>query len=253
MRVSPLRRSRTLFWLSCTLFVACATAKTVVQPPLQAKAPPPVMVEVAPLPPPVEEGLYTADEALHDALSSPWEYLGTGRWPGINRMFTCVFRNERVLVVNVYCGKTDARAFRVDVYSPERGRVSIYAEASGPILARMRQQYFTFMAESEPPPGPEANMPPLELTMSFAELRAYDEQRYRAYLPTCFAGQQHEHERGACMGPLAERGTEWASQNRAFLDRANGDWYRVVREMRVLATRYGKDPKSRSRDARAAR
>jgi hypothetical protein len=235
-----------LLWLSCAFGVACATA-TVVQPLPQKKieAPPPAIVE-APLPPPVE-GLYTADEALRDALSSPWEHLGTGRWPGINRMYTCAFRNERVLVVNVYCGKTDARAFRVDVYSPTRGRVSIYAEASGPILARMRQQYFTFMAESEPPPGPEANMPPLELSMSFAELRAYDEQRYRAYLPTCFAGEQHDHARGACMGALAQRSSEWASQNRSFLDSANGDWYRVVREMRVLAARYGKDPKSRAR------
>jgi hypothetical protein len=243
-------RPRALVWLACLLTVACATATVVTPPPVQPKLLPPPVVQ-APLEPPPVEGLYTADEALRDALSSPWQHVGTGRWPGINRMYTCAFRNERVLIVNVYCGKTDARAFRVDVYSPQRGRVSIYAEASGPIMPRMRQQYFTFMAESEPPPGPEAHMPPLALSMSFAELRAYDEQRYRAYLPTCFAGQQHERERGACMGALAEHASEWASQNRSFLDRANGDWYRVVREMRALATRYGKDPKSRTRGARA--
>lgn len=248
MRASS-RRSRDLLWLWCALTAACAAApKVVAPPPAQPKAPAPAIVQ-APEPLPIDENLYGADEALQDVLSSPWEYVGTGRWPGINRMYTCAFRNERVLVVNVYCGKTDARAFRLDVYSPERGRVSIYAEASGPILVRMRQQYFTFMAESEPPPGPEAGMPPLELSMSFAELRDYDEQRYRAYLPTCFAGEQHEHARGACMGALAEHSAEYTSQNRPFLDRANGDWYRVVREMRVLATRYGKDPKSSSRRA----
>jgi hypothetical protein len=237
-----LRRTRGLLGVSFVLVVACATA-TLVEQPAQAKAPAPSVVRA--LLAPRIEGLYAADEALRDALSSPWEHVGTGRWPGISRMYTCAFRNQRVLVVNVYCGKTDARAFRIDVYSPKRGRVRIYAEASGPILSRLRQQYFTFMAESEPPPGPEAHMPQLALSMSFAELRAYDEQRYRAYLPACYGGQEHARARGACVGALAVRGSEWASQNRSFLDRANGDWYRVVREMRLLATRYGKDPKSR--------
>jgi hypothetical protein len=247
-----LRRSHNLLWLASVFVVACATA-TVVEPPVQAKAPVPQVVPAvqAPLPAP-REGLYAADEALRDALSSSWQHVGTGRWPGINRMYSCAFRNERVLIVNVYCGTVDARAFRLDVYSPKRGRVRIYAEASGPILARVRQQYFTFMAESEPPPGPEAHMPPLALTMSFAQLRAYDEQRYRAYLPACFGGQEHARARADCVGTLAERGSEWASQNRSFLDGANDDWYRVVRAMRVLATRYGKDPKSRVRRARRA-
>lgn len=235
--------SRLLSW-----FVIASLALAWVAQPARAKAPAPLVVRA--LLHSSVLGLYTAEEALRDALSSPLEYVGTGRWPGINRMYTCAFRNERVLVVNVYCGTTDARAFRIDVYSPRRGRVRIYAEASGPILARIRKQYFTFMAESELPPGPEAHMPPLALSMSFAQLRAYDEQRYRAYLPACFGGQEHAHARDACIGALSALGPEWASQNRAFLDRANADWYRVVRELRVLATRYGKDPKS-ARSARA--
>jgi hypothetical protein len=236
-------RPRGLFWFVFLLTIACATA-TLVEQPAQAKAPAPAAVRAA-LPTAVER-LYGTDEALRDALSSPWRYVGTGRWPGINRMYSCVFRNERVLVVNVYCGKTDARAFRVDIYSPKRGRLRIYAEAKGPILGRTRQQYFTFMAESEPPPGPEAHLAELSLTMSFAQLRAYDEQRYRAYLPACFGGQEHTRTRGACVGALASRGAQWAQQNRAFLERASSDWYRVIRELRTLATRVGKDPQRRA-------
>ena len=68
-------------------------------------------------------GLYAADEALRDALSGPWEYVGTGPWPGIRRLHACAFRNARVLVVNVYCSIKETQAFRVDVYSPSRGRV----------------------------------------------------------------------------------------------------------------------------------
>jgi hypothetical protein len=233
------RRSRRLLSLTSMLFVAWLSA-TASERPARAKAPATHMTQ-APLSRPAEP-LYAPEEALRDALSSPLRHIGTGRWPGINRMYACAFRNERVLVVNVYCGRTDVRAFRVDVYSPRRGRVRIYAEASGPISRRTRHQYFTFMAESEPPPGPEAHMLPLALSMSLAELRSYDKQRYGAYLPACYGGQEHSRPRGACLGALAARGAEWASQNRVFLDRANDDWYRMVRAMRAVATRYGKDP-----------
>jgi hypothetical protein len=229
------------------LFLPCLGAIASEQP-ARAKAPA-TQATQAPSSRPVE-GLYAPEEALRDALSSPLQHIGTGRWPGINRMYACAFRNERVLVVNVYCGRTDVPAFRVDVYSPKRGRVRIYAEASGPILTRMRHQYFTFMAESEPPPGPEAHMPALALTMSLAELRAYDKQRYGAYLAACYGGQEHARPRGACLGALAARGAEWASQSRVFLERANDDWYRMVRAMRAVAIRYGKDPAKSGRSRR---
>lgn len=187
-------------------------------------------------------GLYPADEAIRDALSGPWQYVGTGQWPGIRRMYACAFKNDRVLVVNVYCGIKETPAFRVDVYSPTRGRVRIYAEAKGPLSAHMRQQYFTFTAESEPPPGPATGIPAMALTMSFPELRAYEEKRYGAYLPTCYGGKELDRAIGGCLGPLASDKNDWELRNRAFLDQANGDWYRLVREMRLLAMQHGKDP-----------
>jgi hypothetical protein len=188
------------------------------------------------------DGLYAADEALRDALSGRLEYLGTGQWPGISRMYACAFRNSRVLVVNVYCTTTDTQAFRIDVFSPTRGRVRIYAESKIPVSGHMRQDYFTFTAESEPPPGPEAHMPGLTLAMSFAELSAYDDRRYGAYLPACYGGQELSRKQGGCLGALAGRSVEWANRNRAFLERANDDWYRVVRELRAQAVRYGREP-----------
>lgn len=187
-------------------------------------------------------GLYAADEALRDALASRWEYVGTGRWPGINRFHACAFRNQRVLIVNVYCTITETQAFRLDVYSPTRGRVRIYAEANGPISGRTRHDYFTFMAESEPTSDPLARMPPVALTMSFEELRAYDEMRYHAYLPACYGGEENSRPRGGCLDALAPRAREWADRNRAFLEHASDDWYRVVREMRAWAARYGREP-----------
>jgi hypothetical protein len=188
------------------------------------------------------QGLYAADEALRDALSGPWQYVGTGKWPGIRRMYACAFRNERVSVVNVYCGITERQAFRLDVYSPTRGRVRIYAEAKGLVSARRRPDYFTFMVESEPLPGPDARLPPFALGMSFDELRGYEERRYSAFLPTCYGGLELSHAKGGCLGALAGSAPAWADRHRAFLDAASEEWYRVVREASALATRYGREP-----------
>jgi hypothetical protein len=233
------RRTRLSILLASMLAVACATAKQAEKPtrpePASAAGQPTLAL-------PAASSLYPPEEALRDALSGPWEYVGTGPWPGIERIQACAFRNQRVLVVNVYCTPKETQAFRIDVYSPARGHVRIYAESKGVLSARARRDYFTFMAESEPPPDPVARMSPLSLALSFDELRAYDEQRYRASLPACYGGHELSRRRGSCMGALAARSSEWADRNRSFLEYANDDWYRVVREMRSLSARYGKEP-----------
>lgn len=218
------------------LVVACGAARRATRPDGAAGA-------AARVPAPrAAEGLYAADEALRDALSRPLQYLGTGRWPGSSRMHACAYRNDRVLVVDVYCSLEETQAFRVEVYSPERGRVRIYAESGGPVSARTRPDYFTFTAESEPPPSAGAGLPPLSLNMSFDELRAYERKRYDAFLPACYGGQELSRTLGGCLGALTAEAPVWAEQNRAFLERANDDWYYLVRELRSLAARHGRDP-----------
>jgi hypothetical protein len=234
-----LRRARLWLSLSFLLAAACGSTRHSERP----TRPPAAAARATATPSPRPGlGFYGADEALRDALSGRLTYVGSGEWPGINRMTACAFRNERVLVVNVYCTLSETPAFRIDVYSPMRGRVRLYAESKGAVSTRTRRDYFTFTAESEPLPGPEARMPLLLLTMTFGELRAYDERRYRAFLPACFGGQELSRKRGGCLGSLAPRAAEWAAQNQAFLDHASDDWYRVVREMRALAARFGREP-----------
>jgi hypothetical protein len=221
----------------CWLAVACGTTQHAV--PQQPAARPAPNV---PAPSSRPAGLYSAEEALRDALSGPWQYVGRGDWPGINRVQACAYRNERVLVVNVYCTRTETQAFRVDVYSPSRGRVRIYAESRGQLSAHMRQDYFTFAAETEPLPSPGANLPPVALTMSFEALSTYDEKRHNAFLPACYGGTELSRQRAGCLGTLAPRASEWTARNHGFLERANDDWYRLVRDMRALAAQHGRDP-----------
>ncbi len=186
-----------------------------------------------------ELGLYSAEEALSDAVSGPLEYIGTGRWPGVERSRACAFRNRRVVLVNAYCTLNETPAFRIDIFSPERGRVRIYAEAHGAVSARERRDYYTFMVESSPPPSSDARLPPMTLAMGYDALRSYEQQRYEAYLPSCYGGTQHGRRVGGCLGSLELRTNDWAEQHHAFLERANDDWYRLIRELRTLAGRYG--------------
>ena len=219
------------------LAVAC-TAPPVRVPQQQPPVHLPVIERQEPAPA-VERGLYSAEEALHDTLSGELEYIGTGRWPGVERSRACAFRNQRVVIVNAYCTLYEPQAFRLDVYSPERGRVRIYAEAAGAVSVRTRSDYFTFMVESSPAPSSEAHIPPLTLAMPYEALRGYEQRRYEAFLPSCYSGEQNARHVSGCLGPLGPRASEWDAQNRVFLEHANDDWYRVIREMRTLAGRYG--------------
>jgi hypothetical protein len=219
------------------LAAACGTSRRSVWPP------PRTTPEEIRLPEPArEDALYSAQGALADVLSGELEYIGTGRWPGVERLRACAFRNQRVLVVNAYCSFSEQAAFRLEVFSPERGRVRIYAETKGVVSTRQRGDYFTFMVEGSPPPAIAAQIPALTLQMPFEDLRRYEQQRYDAFLPSCFAGEQNQRAVGGCLGALASRQGEWAAENGPFLDHANDDWYQVVHKLRELATRYGADP-----------
>jgi hypothetical protein len=213
---------------------ACAIPPTAARRPVQRP-----VVETPELTPTIEPSLYSAQEALNDALSGELEYIGTGRWPGVERSRACAFRNRRVIVINDYCTLNETPAFRIDVYSPERGRVRIYAEAHGAVSARERRDYFTFMMESTPTPSSDAHIRGLTLAMGYEELRSYEQQSYEAFLPSCYGGEQNQQNVGGCLGSLGPLASEFAAENRAFLERANDDWYRLIRQLRALATRYG--------------
>jgi hypothetical protein len=187
---------------------------------------------------PRDEGPYPLEDAVADALSGELQHLGTGPWHGNHRVNACAYRNERVIVVNVYCTLKEPRAFRVEVYSPDRGRARIYAEAKVPVSTVSRRDYFTFNAESEPPPARGARLAPVSLGMSFADLRAYEERRYSLFPPTCHGGYEHGRRQGGCLGSLGPQAGVWAARNQAFLDQPPESYYRLMRELRAQAARH---------------
>jgi hypothetical protein len=220
-------------WLTACFAAGCFT-----DPPPTQNPTPPVVNE--PPPRPAGDLPYPLDEAVADALASPLTHVATGPWFGIYRVDACMYRNDRVLVVDVYCTTKEMSSFRVDVFSPTRGRVTIYAEATKPISTLTRADYFTFKAEVEP----ATNIPRITLDMPLTRLRAADEARYKKTGPACWGGIEIVYRAarptGQCRGELEPKGAAWSDRNLPFLTHANGDWYRLVRELRAQAVTNGK-------------
>lgn len=190
-------------------------------------------------PEPTREGeLYAMDEALADALSGPLQHIGTGAWFGLFRVNACAYRNQRVIVVNVYCTTNEMKAFSIVVLSPTRGRAVIYAEADAPISTLKRGDYFTFKGEANVPP--DSSLRPLSLGFGYDELTTWDEKRYNKYLPGCFGGVEIKRPQSGCLKPFEAKAATWKDRNQPFFDDPPEDWYRIVREMRERAKRDGK-------------
>src|SRR5688572_24780201 len=95
---------------SALLATGCAALRgpAATEPPPESPAPAPQPLP-APEPAPPDL-LYSLDEVLQDALSGPWEHLGTGAWHGNYRVHACAYRNARVILVNVYCATKEPKA-----------------------------------------------------------------------------------------------------------------------------------------------
>jgi hypothetical protein len=234
-----MRRLCTIALLACGCLKAPPPAPEPPPPPLP---PPPTAVPAPPALPRPPTGLYGLEEAVDDALSGELSHVGTGAWNGNARVKACAYRNDRVLVVDVYCTVKEVKAFRVDVFSPTRGWARIYAEARAPVSTLSRRDYFTFTAETQPPPGARTRLPPVTLAMSFPELVSYDGRRYRAFLPSCFGGVENGRRQGGCLGGLASHASAWGEANRTFLREPPESWYRLVTQLRTLARQHGEDP-----------
>src|SRR5262245_42803364 len=187
-----------------------------------------------------DDPLYALDEALADVLSGPLEHIGSEPWWGLFRINGCAYRNDRVIVVNIYCTAKEMKAFSIVVFSRTRGRVVIYAEADAPISTLSKADYFTFKAESEPVSD---QIPPLSLAWTQEQLAAWDKQRYHTWIPACYGGVELRKPQGGCLQALASHAPAWKQRNQPFLDEPPEDWYRIIRELRARAPHDAKPPR----------
>ena len=177
------------------------------------------------------------DEALKDALSSPLEYVGAAVWPGRYKIPSCVYRNDKVLVVNSYCIRKEQHSISIAVLHPERGSAGFYAEGRNDdrITQLTRDDYTQWkFGASDPFPG-------LSLTMSMEDLLNYEGRRGKFAKGGCVAGMVLGNDRNASCGlksPDVEQW--WEGYYRPILKQPPPEWFTLVKE---LQRRVKKDRK----------
>jgi hypothetical protein len=204
--------------------------------PIESPPSKPVLVQKT------EAPLYTLEDVFADVTSTPLAYVGTGEWFGLFHVYSCVYKNAKVFVVNIYCTKTrEKSAFGMVVLSRARGRAYLYAEAeSKPISPLRRADYITFRFEAEQIPVDD-KLPALSLDWSYAELRKWDETRYNHYPPGCFAGIEIKRPVNGCMQQLKEFEHTWPESHAAILANPPDVYYQLVNDFRTRAKREGRD------------
>ncbi len=198
--------------------------------------------------PPSAASLYPPAEALADAVSGPLRYVGTTIWYGRYGIPSCIYRNEKVFVVNSYCTLKEINPTAVIVIHPERGVVQL--KASGvqdkPVSTLRREQYSDWgFASMDGQRG-------LTLDASADALVAWEERRHRYYRnPGCGAGQAGPSSkmRGKCTDKAPEFEAWWRGVYPPLLEAPPESWYALVKDLRQRARKDGKPDPRLAKDA----
>ncbi len=202
---------------------------------------------------PTAGAMYSPFEALADVAAAPLEYVGTTVWPGIFEIPSCVYRNGRVVVVDVYCTTNEMNSASLLVLHPKRGRVRIYAEDRRPISTIPRGGYLHWKLESEEPAPAGKIEPPLALGMDLAQLATYEQRRYDLSPPACWVsrwtgarpGSPSPPSDASCRRKTPEAVRAWTEATVGF-GQPPDVWYVLLARFRALAKKHGKvDPRGK--------
>ena len=193
--------------------------------------------------PPSAVPLYPPADALADAASGPLRYVGTTIWYGRYGIPSCIYRNEKVFVINSYCTLKEINPHGVIVIHPERGQVSFKARGvqGKPVSTLRRAQYAEWGFSSMD--GKSG----LTLEASADELVAWEERRRRFYRnPGCGAGQASPSSKmgGRCVDKTPDFEAWWRGVYPPVLQAPPESWYALVKDLRQRARKDGKpDPR----------
>ena len=196
---------------------------------------------------PTAGAMYSPFEALADVAAAPLQHVGTTVWPGIFEIPSCVYRNDRVVVVDVYCTTNEMNSASLLVLHPKRGRVRVYAEDRSPISTIARGGYLHWKLESEEPPPAGKIQPPLALGMNLAELVAYEKRRYDLSPPACWVSRWTGARPGSpsppsdaqCRRKTPEAARAWSAATVGF-GQPPDVWYSLLAEFRALARKHSR-------------
>jgi hypothetical protein len=193
--------------------------------------------------PPSSTPLYPPAEALADAVSGPLQHVGTAIWYGRYAIPSCIYRNEKVFVINAYCTLKEINPAKVIVIHPERGVVDLKARGvqDKPVSTLKRAQYSEWGITSTD--GQRG----LTLGASADALVAWEERRHRYYrTPGCGAGQAGASGkmRAKCSEKTPVFDAWWKGVSAPLLEAPPESWYALLKDLRQRARKDGKrDPR----------
>ena len=174
---------------------------------------------------------YTPNEAIADALSSPLHFVGKGKLYGYDTISSCLYRNDKVLVLHGYCISPEAPAADIQIYSPARGQVvamhaESYNDATPISLANPKsyppEYWYIFLGTLQ-----EGE---LSLTSSFSDFANFYEARYSKYPPNCITGLNGTK----CDAPLKEFAQRWLPAAVSFRKNPSTAWKNMLNTVKAL-------------------
>jgi hypothetical protein len=177
---------------------------------------------------PANAPVYSADEAVRDALASPLTLVGIGGWYGYFRHLSCVYKNARVMVVDMRCEQRETYQLKAIIESPTRGRVEIVADArnkSAAVSTVRRADYEVFGIEGA---GPWSGPTPLALSMGYDDMASSYEQRSSKSGGCALTPQKPQ---GICSARASYTAPAFLAANGHFFEAPPDGWYALVRAL----------------------
>lgn len=177
---------------------------------------------------PTNAPVYAADEAVRDALASPLTLVGIGGFYGYFRHLSCVYKNARVMVVDMRCNERESYQFKAIIESPTRGRVEIVADArnkSAALGSVRRADYEVFDIEGA---GPWAGSTPLALSMGYDDMVSSYELRASKSGACALTTQKPQ---GICSARASYTAPAFVAANGRFFEAPPDAWYALVRAL----------------------
>jgi hypothetical protein len=183
--------------------------------------------------------LYSPEDAVADAMSGPLEFVGIDKPEG-HQIPECLFRNQKVLVLDRYCTTKEINTTGIQILHPERGVIYFYAESKEPITGITRDDYREWRIETRDP------YRGARVDMTFDEYQAYEVRRLQLTDQGCSAGfaMTSAEPHCLCRNKTPEIQQWWTATSKPLLKRPPETWYRLVRTLRPLSARRGRpDPR----------
>ena len=138
-----------------------------------------------------------------------------------------MYRNERVFVVDESCSSpAEPTQLTVHVFSPARGRATLYAHSARKITAAKRADYTQFGAASaDLKPSPAR----LELTQTYEDVIAYETDG-RGQIPI-FCTASITNPAGHCTKGATMTPGEYAARVSSFVAEPPASWFALVRTL----------------------